>query len=384
MPVREPILFISNKLVNPYAGTESQLLQLIKHLPRDQFEPRLLVLQRSELTDSGAVPCRVDVLGHSRVLDPRTWFAFWRYAKKAAAEGFRVAHIYFHDASIFGPPLLQSAGIRSIISRRDMGYWYNKTYLRVLRLTGKFADRVVVNSQAVGDVTCKSEHIPRDKIQAIYNGYEASDNFGTTDITELSELRNNGLGPLLFLVANYRPLKRVEDAVRAMKVVCEKGGNAQLVVIGSGDWEPLLDLSKKLAIDSRVHFLGGRHDVKQCLEYGYLGLLCSESEGYSNSVVEYMRASLPAIVSDVGGNREAVVHGKTGYRYPAADIKLLAQQILSLLVNPELARQMGNAGRQLAHDRHSLQTMVNAHVALYQSLFLAPGTKSEVHDQHAT
>ncbi|NMT63787.1 glycosyltransferase [Marinobacter orientalis] len=368
MPARERILFISNRLVNPYAGTESQLLQLIKHLPRGQFEPRLLVLQRSEFSDSGAISCQVDVLGHSSLLDPRTWVSFWRYARNAAAEGYSLAHIYFHDASIFGPPLLRTVGIRSIISRRDMGYWYNRTYLRILQVTGKFTDKVVVNSQAVGEVTSRKERIPADKIKVIYNGYESSEKPTMTATGDILAIKENGLGPIMFLVANYRPLKRIEDAVRAVNLVVKNGGSAQLVIIGSGNWEPLRQLAKELGLAQRVHFLGGRDDVKECLKHGFIGLLCSESEGYSNSVVEYMQASLPIIVTDVGGNREAVLQGETGYRYPIGDVGALADHILGLLRDPELAKQLGAAGKELADQRHDLQRMIGAHVNLYYSL----------------
>lgn len=368
MPARERILFISNKLVNPYAGTEGQLLQLIKHLPRDQFEPRLLVLQHSELVDSGGISCRVDVLGHSRLLDPRTWISFWRYARKAASDGVGLAHIYFHDASIFGPPLLRAVGIRSIISRRDMGYWYNRAYLRALRVTGKFAERVVVNSQAVGEVACKEEWIPADKINVIYNGYESTKHSSMTAAADISEIKKNGLGPIVILVANYRPLKRIEDAIRALSLVLEKGGRAQLVIVGSGDWEPLRKLARDLGVAQRVYFPGGRNDVKECLKHGYIGVLCSESEGYSNSIVEYMQASLPTVASDVGGNREAVVDGETGYRYRIGDIEALAEHILTLLNDPCLAKQMGTAGKILADQRHNLQKMISSHVDLYFSV----------------
>ncbi|WP_421910904.1 glycosyltransferase [Marinobacter sp.] len=368
MPARERILFISNRLVNPHAGTEGQLLQLIKHLPRDQFEPRLLVLQRSELTDSGNISCKVDVLGHSKLLDPRTWISFWRYARKAASNGVGLAHIYFHDASIFGPPLLRAVGIRSVISRRDMGYWYNRSYLRALRVTGKFADRVVVNSQAVGEVTCREERIPAGRIRVIYNGYESNEHSSMTGATDISEIKNNGLGPIVILVANYRPLKRIEDAIRALSLVVKKGGHAQLVIIGNGDWEPLRELARDLGLAQRVHFPGARDDVKECLKHGYIGVLCSESEGYSNSIVEYMQASLPTIVSDVGGNREAVMEGETGYRYPMGDIDAFAKHILTLLNDPCLAKQMGTAGKELADQRHNLQKMVGSHADLYFSV----------------
>lgn len=364
----EPILFISNKLTNPNAGTESQLLTLIRHLPRDRFRPKLLVLQSSEFTDSGFLPCEVDVLGYSRLQDPRTWLAFWRYSRQAFSDGYRLAHIYFHDPSVFGPPLLHKVGIRAIISRRDMGYWYNHWYRWALRMTGRFASKVVVNSHAVGEVTVQEERIPKEKVEIIYNGYESSGTDNQSGAQDIREIRDNSLGPIIFLVANYRPLKRVEDAIRALSVVSEQGVSAQLAIIGSGDWEPLRLLANELGIGEKVHFLGRREDVQACLALGAIGVLCSESEGYSNSVVEYMQAALPVVVSDVGGNKEAVLHGETGFRYQVGDTEALSGHLLFLLNNPEAAVQMGRAGKALAGQRHDLQGMVDAYVTLYRAV----------------
>ena len=172
----------------------------------------------------------------------------------------------------------------------------------------------------------------------------------------------------MILVANYRPLKRIEDAIRALSLVVEKGGRAQLVIVGSGDWEPLRRLAEDLKVARRVYFPGRRDDVKECLKHGYIGLLCSESEGYSNSIVEYMQASLPTVVSDVGGNREAVVEGETGFRYPIGNIEALSEHILMLLNDPCLAKQMGTAGKELADQRHNLRKMIGSHVDLYFSV----------------
>lgn len=364
----EPVLFISNRLTNPNAGTESQLLTLIRHLPRNRFRPKLLVLQSSEYTDSELLPCEVEVLGYSRLQDPRTWLAFWRYSRQAFSDGYRLAHIYFHDPSIFAPPLLHTVGIRAIISRRDMGYWYNRWYLYALRITGRFASKVIANSHAVGELTVRKERIPKEKVEVIYNGYElsgADDQLGAQDIRDI---RDSGLGPIIFLVANHRPLKRVEDAIRALHLVCDHGVPAQLVIIGSGEWEPLRLLANDLGISERVRFLGRRKDVQACLKLGAIGILCSESEGYSNSVVEYMQAGLPVVVSDVGGNKEAVLHGETGFRYPVADVSSLSEYLLFLLNNCEAAGRMGDAGKTFAVQRHNLPGMIQAHVNLYTAL----------------
>jgi glycosyltransferase involved in cell wall biosynthesis len=81
-----------------------------------------------------------------------------------------------------------------------------------------------------------------------------------------------------------------------------------------------------------------------------------------------MQAALPVVASDVGGNREAIIDGETGWRYPVGEVNALADRLQSLLMNEKSAREMGQAGKALAGKRHNLQIMVQAHAVLYGRL----------------
>lgn len=366
---KEVVLFVMDQFVNPYAGTESQLFKLISHLPAEGITPRLLVLRSSPFVENGEMPCPVDVLGHASLRDPRTWLSFWRYARRARKNGIKVAHVFFNDASVVAPPLFRSTGIRTIISRRDMGYWYTPLYLKLLRQTGRFVDQVVVNSEAVRQVTHDKEGIALDRIQVIYNGYVPKSRNDLPKVAELERLRETiGEAPMAMLVANLRPIKRISDALEALRVLKEQGVFLHLVILGGGDQKVLKETAQKLGVMGQVHFLGSRNDVDACLSYGHVGLMCSQSEGYSNAIVEYMRAGLPVIASDVGGNKEAVQHAATGWLFPVGNFRALAGLLKTVHDQPEIAKVMGDRGRDLAEKKHSLQTMVDAHVSLYSRM----------------
>jgi glycosyltransferase involved in cell wall biosynthesis len=280
--------------------------------------------------------------------------------------GYRLAHVFFNDASLICPPVFRVCGFQILISRRDMGYWYTPTLLRLLRITRQWVAGVVVNSQAVADVTADAERYGSRQIHVIYNGYDSSVECKSGLIPELEALVIQG--PLALLVANVRPIKRIGDAVAVVSKLKERGCNLTLAVIGDGDTEPLKCQARLLGVEDRVCFPGSRADVAGWLAYGELGLSCSESEGYSNAVVEYMQAGLPVVASDVGGNREAVFEGKTGLRYPVGDIETFADQIEALLVDKDGARAMGQAGKELASQRHDMRDMIRAHARLYRHL----------------
>lgn len=368
MQSKEPVLFVIDQFLNPYAGTESQLFKLLKQVSSVGFAPRLLVLKGSAYTDTHPMPCPVDVLGHHRLSSPLAWWALWRYGRRLRRQGVRLAHVFFNDASLICPPVFRACSIKTLVSRRDMGYWYTPTVVRLLRFTGRWVSGVVVNSQAVGEVTADMEGFRAEQIHVIYNGYdaEAPAEPESATVPELQALSEKG--PVALLVANIRPIKRIEDALAAVAALAERGHYLALAVIGGGNAEALQQQASQLGIGDRVLFMGGRPDVTRCLAYGTVGLSCSESEGYSNAVVEYMQAGLPVVASDVGGNREAVVDGETGWRYPAGDVKALADRLHNLLVNEAKAREMGQAGKALARQRHDLQSMVNAHASLYMRL----------------
>jgi glycosyltransferase involved in cell wall biosynthesis len=372
------VLFVIDRFINPYAGTEGQLYQLISALPRDRFEPELLVLETSAFIESGSMPCVVSVLGATRILDPRTWFKAWRFARRKKSEGVVLCHVFFNDASVICPPVFSSVGIPTIISRRDMGYWYTSKYLAVLRQTARWVSGVVANSEAVKSVTVAKEGYNPEAISVIYNGYPQTDSHGG------AENKGEGKGSreevrvalgfaetdsLFILAANLRPIKRIGDAIAALGQLAKKKSGIHLVIAGGGNSQAYQKLAEKVGVLDNVHFLGARDDVKSILPAMDVGVLCSQSEGYSNAIVEYMQAGLPVIASAVGGNVEAVEHGKTGYLYPVEEIQSLADHLAELLiVDTEKAAEMGSRGRELAMQRHGLNNMINAHCSLYERL----------------
>ena len=92
------------------------------------------------------------------------------------------------------------------------------------------------------------------------------------------------------------------------------------------------------------------------------------NEGFSNAVVEQMAVGLPMIVTDVGGNAEAVVDGENGRVIPPQDATSFSSALIDLHGNPARAAVMGRASRTRVEERFSLERMCAEHVRLYRSL----------------
>jgi glycosyltransferase involved in cell wall biosynthesis len=101
-------------------------------------------------------------------------------------------------------------------------------------------------------------------------------------------------------------------------------------------------------LSQRVELLGARADVPDLLARSDVFVLSSRSEGFPVSVLEAMAAGLPVVATDVGGVAEAVEDGETGFLVPTADPEAFARALDRLLVDGELRRRMGAAGRARA------------------------------------
>lgn len=367
MKAPEPILFVIDHFRNPFAGTEGQLYQLVKNLDRERFTPHLLVLTDSDYLRTGQFPCDYTVLGSQRLASPLTWLRLAQLARGFRRQGYLLAHVFFNDSSLICPPIFSLFGIRTLISRRDMGYWYTPGLLRALRVTGRFVTGVLTNSEAVAEITHRKEGIPRERITVIYNGVVDRSAEKQAEIPELVALKQGGT-VIAMLVANIRPIKRIEDAIEATARLVDHEKPLHLVVVGGGDFGPLQALASENGVSDRVHFLGARSDVPGCLAHADIGLLCSESEGFSNSIVEYMQQEIPVVCTDTGGNPEAITHGETGFLYPVGDVPALAETMELLVSDEEKRLSVGGRAREDARSRFSVNQCVNRHQAFYGSI----------------
>jgi L-malate glycosyltransferase len=361
----EPILFVIDQFGNPNAGTEGQLFNLISRLDRQKYAPRLLVFTDSDFLRSSRFPCDYDVLGRNRLSSPKMWWLLWRYAREFRAQGGCLAHVFFNDPSVICPPVFRIQGIKTIISRRDMGYWYTPVWRSVLKITGRFVSFAIANSQAVKQITSTSEALAPTKIEVIYNGYDEDCNVFSVpaDIERLKASHERAV--FVALVANIRPIKRIQDAIEAISSAGCRDADMHLVVLGDGDPKELRQLARDRKVDHCVHFMGARTDVKACLQHLDIGLLCSESEGFSNSIIEYMQAGLPVVCSRVGGNPEAVCHGETGFLYRCGDVCELQKVLSELGKNGDLRRSVGVSAQKVAQQRFGMDRMVSEHEQVY-------------------
>jgi hypothetical protein len=151
------IMYLVDRYDGPQAGSEGQLLQLVQHIDRSRYEPHMTLLRGGDNTHWKAFPCPVEVFDIAKLASPRNIVRILRFAFRLRREGFRIVHCYFNDSSMIAPLFVKLCGIRVLVSRRDMGFWYTPAKLVVLRMVAPFVDYYVTNSQAVRGLVQRRE-----------------------------------------------------------------------------------------------------------------------------------------------------------------------------------------------------------------------------------
>jgi glycosyltransferase involved in cell wall biosynthesis len=367
MPVPARVLYVIDEYSTAAAGTERQLLQLVNGLDRSRYEPHLAVFRDTPFLRGGSVfRCPVHVLDIASLRTPAALVRLARLARLVARLDIELAHVFFNDASIAAPFFCRLGGARVIAARRDMGFWYTPSILRALRLSNRFVDMVVANSDAVRRNVHDCEGVPLDQITLIGNGHDPR-RFEDPPAAGFRE--RLGIAPedrVIGMVANLYPRKRQADLIRALPAISSSGRRVHAVLVGAGpDERPLLDLAASLGLAGSVHVVRGVSDVAPVIKHFDVAVLCSESEGFSNAILEYAFCGRPIVCTNVGGNPEFIKPGETGLHVACGDILGLAAAISELLASPSLGRRLGEHARQAALDGYTSATMLDAHMDLY-------------------
>ncbi|MER7275128.1 glycosyltransferase [Dactylosporangium sp. NPDC000244] len=186
--------------------------------------------------------------------------------------------------------------------------------------------------------------------------------------------------PRILHVARLVEVKGTADLLRAFALVRRGVPAAELVIVGDGPLRaPLGALAAELGVAGAVRFLGAQPHAEVLAQVAAARVLCLPSvpaangarEGLGMVLLEAAASGRPVVGTDHGGIPEAVVDGETGYLVPERDPAALAERLLALLADPDLAARLGAAGRAMVERRYDLHTRTAELESLYAGLAAA-------------
>ena len=170
-------------------------------------------------------------------------------------------------------------------------------------------------------------------------------------------------------VGRLNEVKCQSHLIAAFARIAARFVDTHLLLVGDGPMQAeLVDMSERLGLSDRVHFVGYQEHPEDYLSAMDLFALTSRSEGMPLSVLEAWAAGLPVIASKVGGLPKLVEEDRTGLLFPPGNIDRLENCFIKLLEGPEFAKALGAAGRDEVRSNYSLRRMTQTYMRHYQEL----------------
>lgn len=360
-------------------GSERQAIQLVRLLKESgRYNVHLACMDKT-----GVLSGEVEALALGEIPEYRLTSFYDRNAltqvRRCALylqkRGIQIVQTHDFYTNVFGMAAARLARVPvRIAARRETTGWRTRAQRIVERNAYRLAHAIVANSEAVRNQLVR-EGVSTKKIVTVYNGLDMNRVTPQVDFQREAALASFGLptgtnARFVTIVANLRhEVKDHSTFLRAARRVRQSVRDARFIIAGEGELtDSMRALASELGIGRDVFFIGRSDRVAEILAVSDLCVLSSKAEGFSNSILEYMAAARPAVVTDVGGAREAITDGESGYLVPAGDDRIMAERIIRLLGDTERARVMGECGRRTVEQKFSCEAQFEQIEKLYDRM----------------
>jgi L-malate glycosyltransferase len=240
----------------------------------------------------------------------------------------------------------------------------NRSYLPITKFSIEKSDGVTAISEYLLQQTLKEFDIKRP-IEVIPNFVNCDLYTRTPNEAQRAQWAPNG-EPILMHLSNFRPVKRITDAIEIFAIVRAKMP-AKLVLIGDGPDRGAAEyLVRKKRLQKDVFFLGKQNAVYEKLSSADLFLLPSQLESFGLAALEAMACEVPVVATNVGGIPEVVTHGVDGFLVGPGEVKVAGQYALDILSRADRGREMGRLARKNAKSRFCANDVIPQYERYYQ------------------
>ena len=363
MKMRYPINVMQVVLSLEYGGLEKVVINLAERLDREKFHTSICCLDKlGELAEEAKEKgIKVVMVKRRPGID---FFLPFRLAHILKKERVNLLHTHNMGPLFYGSLAAWLARVPIVLNTRH-GRERKIGSQWIWRLNNEI---ITISEDAKKELSI-SNRINSEKIRVIYNGIETKQYITKTNIYKVKKVLNINSTLVIGTVARLSPEKDQFTLLEAFSKIAQMVDSVKLVIVGDGILRQELERrSKSLGIKDKVLFLGFRQNISEILSIFDVFVLSSLTEGIPLTLLEAMAAGKPVVATNVGGNPEVVVDGETGFLVPPKNPEKMAEAIITLLKNEELAMKMGEAGRKRVEEKFSLERMVREYEEIYRNL----------------
>ena len=359
-----------------YGGLENGLLNVINSIPAGRY--RHVIITLAGFSDySARLPdgVRVETVEKRDGLDLGLYLRLWRRFRTIQPTLVHTRNLATLESQL--PAWL--AGVRHRLHGehgRDVHDLDNtRVRYRILRKIFSYVvQRYIAVSHELASYLTEDVGVAASRVSRICNGVD-------TNRFQPAAGQRRGVLAVIGTIGRMQPVKDQLTLARAFIEVVETSPHGRerfaLVMVGEG---PLRSeaaaLLERAGVSNLVWLPGSRDDTPELLRAFDIFVLPSLAEGISNTILEAMASGLPVVATDVGGNGELVVKGKTGFLVPRAEPQAMTAAILDYADEPALRDRHGAEGRRRAVESFSLAGMVDQYERIYDEMTMTPeGTR---------
>ena len=209
------------------------------------------------------------------------------------------------------------------------------------------ADLVVVTSRYSADVAQREYGVPLERLAVVAEPIDLE----VWDDQFWRAPRRPRNAPVVLSVARMYPRKRLSDLLHAAAILRVRVPGIQVRIVGRGpEWEAVARLHAVLGLGDSVVLLGDLTRERLAEEYVNASVFClpSVQEGFGIVFLEAMAAELPVVACRIAAVPEVVLDATTGLLVGPRDPGALAEALERLILDPALARRLGQEGRRRA------------------------------------
>jgi glycosyltransferase involved in cell wall biosynthesis len=355
-------------------GAEKAVLQLIRNLDRQEFKIYVCSIKKPgafakafaaeadgffslNLAENGGITALINFIPGLLLLI--------RLLRRTSPA---ILHCFLFRANLLGRIAGSITGVPVIISSIrviETGSLFKNVFDR---LTAVLTDKYIAVSDAARDYTIKHSKISSRKIITIYNGIESRNTYLEPPVSR-RDIAVDENDIVLALIGRLHKQKGHLLLLKALPFILPEAPRIKVIFCGEGEEETFLrGMVENMGLAGHVRFLGIIENASRILPLVDILVLPSHWEGMPHVVLEAMAAGRPVVASRIEGLDELVEDGKTGLLFLSGDPRSLAEALLKLINNSELARNLGKAARERVMKKFQLKETVQNTVRLYQKL----------------
>jgi glycosyltransferase involved in cell wall biosynthesis len=369
--VRQPLRVLEVLATSTPGGGPKHVWDLVRHLPKDEFEPIIAAprdgLLFDRFRDSGI---RVVELPRRRL----GWRHFFLTARLISNLRVDIVHTHGKGPGLYGRLAARWSGVPAVHTFHGLHY---SAYSPVGQRTYVTLERALSRSSCTIINVSASQHAEALRLRlfrpeqgvVIVNGVDLDEMerriAQSTTCRETLGLTSDDI--IVGSISRFDPIKQIEVLVEAVRLLKPRLPHLTLVLVGGGkDEDRIRRLVFENKLEQSVIFTGSLPNAAHMYRVFDLYIAASRKEGLPLSLVEAMAAGLPVVATNVPGHRDVVVHGETGLLIPPGDTPALANAVASLVSNPARCKAMGEAGRWRARKEFSVHSMAEATACVYR------------------